>query len=276
MSLSIDKITENIKGLKLQSDRELNSSNFQQAHILLLEAYKLSMTYNLRMNHKNSGIYRRLAIVLLRICIYNGYNIAILKEAKSYSKLYIKIRNQKGKSLKDKFSFDSIYANYYIVSKKYLKAIQYFNAFKDHFISTLQLNDLNLALSYNSLGLAYTALSRNEEALDSFFKCIEILQKIARPDNYALISTYNSLAVLYSNMGRYSEAQEYYEKCRPEFEKNLQKDDINLATFYNNLGELYYNKNNLTKALEFYIIKLIAWKKLMIIIKNLRLLQRSI
>lgn len=93
MLYSIEQATLDVKKLQLQGDKEFSTQNFQSAHKLYREAYNKRLVYYARLNAKNSGIYRRLALALLKIgddeCNYLFPN---LTEARMFAKLYIKIR----------------------------------------------------------------------------------------------------------------------------------------------------------------------------------------
>lgn len=113
MELSIDQVNFKAKSLLKQGDIEYQNKNYQEALKLFHKAYDYRMLIYTRVDNKNSGIYRRLALSLLRISDDSGRNsFPSLSEANIYVKLYIKIKNAQIKALKDEDALYFILGNY--------------------------------------------------------------------------------------------------------------------------------------------------------------------
>ncbi|MCT4615522.1 MAG: hypothetical protein N4A49_11685 [Marinifilaceae bacterium] len=95
-----------------------------------------------------------------------------------------------------------------------------------------------------NLGILYTNLRLNNQALKSFNKALEIFQKKGRKKHFADI--YNCIADIYNyNLFKFKKAEEYYLKALSSYmflsekQKNRTESIQTLSVIHNNLGRLY-------------------------------------
>lgn len=121
----------------------------------------------------------------------------------------------------------------------------------------LNLN-FELADSYNRLGIAYRNTGKYAQALECYFKGMEI-SKVHGYENL-LAFQFNNLADLYSRLELYDRAKEFGKKALEIGQKI--KDDYTLSYIYNILGTIYRNQNILDSALSNFTLSLELRKKI--------------
>mgnify|MGYP005836668633 CR=1 FL=1 len=104
---------------------------------------------------------------------------------------------------------------------------------------------MELSDSYNRLGIAYRNKGRYAQALECYFKGLEVSRTYGFDNHLAF--QYNNLADLYNRLGLYNRAVEFGNRAM-EYAKKV-NDDYTLAYIYNILGTIYKNKNELDSAL---------------------------
>ena len=96
---------------------------------------------------------------------------------------------------------------------EYKEAITYYEKSLEIYRKTLPPNHLNLAVSYNNIGLVYYNMGEYSKALSSYEKALEIQQQSLPPNHPDLGGSYNNIGMVYDNMGEYSKALSSYEKA---------------------------------------------------------------
>jgi tetratricopeptide (TPR) repeat protein len=135
---------------------------------------------------------------------------------------------------------------------KYTEAITYYEKSLEIRQKTLPANHLNLAGSYNNIGIVYNNMGEYSKALSSHETALEIRQKTLPANHPDLATFYNNIGEVYRNMGEYSKTLSYYEKALEIDQKTLPANHPSLATSYNNIGGVYYNMGEYSKALSYY------------------------
>lgn len=114
-------------------------------------------------------------------------------------------------------------------------------------ISLAKLLNLKIELSdsYNRLGVAYRNKGRYAQALECYFKGLEISRTHGFDNQLAF--QYNNLADLYNRLGLYNRAIEFGKRAMDY--ANKVNDKYTLAYIYNIMGTIYKNKNQLDSAI---------------------------
>ena len=114
------------------------------------------------------------------------------------------------------------------------------------------LNDIEIAVSYNNLGVIYMELDNYERAL----KYLEISLSIRREkigDNHPdTATTYNNIACVYLKENKAHDARVYFEKALEIREKILGKEHLDTAMTYYGLGRLEVHLKNYEQAFRNY------------------------
>ena len=63
------------------------------------------------------------------------------------------------------------------------------------------------------LGRIYDRKGLYQQALEYYYKCLEIQQKVKGNESIDIASTLNNIGSTFSNQGKYPEALENYQKC---------------------------------------------------------------
>lgn len=118
--------------------------------------------------------------------------------------------------------------------------------------------NFELADSYNRLGIAYRNIGKYGQALECYFKGMEISKAYGYENLLAF--QFNNLADLYSRLELYDRAKQFGKKALEIGQKI--KDDYTLSYIYNILGTIYRNQNVLDSALSNFTLSLELRKKI--------------
>ncbi|MCA6444056.1 MAG: tetratricopeptide repeat protein [Bacteroidetes bacterium] len=114
-----------------------------------------------------------------------------------------------------------------------------------------KINDFRgLGGSYNNLGNVYNSLQKTDLAIESFEKSLEYRKK--SNDLVGEAATLNNLGLSYKEKAEYNKAITYFESSL-ELKKKT-NDTKRLGSGYNNLGTIYYRQNDFEKARNYYAI----------------------
>lgn len=105
---------------------------------------------------------------------------------------------------------------------------------------------------YQALGIYYDYNDDMNNALDSFFKALEIRLKIFGDEHSDVADTYNSIGIIYSKRSNLDKALEYFTKSLQIKKKLFGEEHSNTASAYNNIGINCYDRGDYGKALEYY------------------------
>lgn len=117
----------------------------------------------------------------------------------------------------------------------------------------LNVDDLNVAATLDTLGLVYAFQGNSSKAELIFLRSLSLMIKHLGEDNPSVAVSLNRLATLYYSQGRYKESESFYLQALNFAEKRFGKDHPFVATSLNSLALLYEAQGQHSKAREFYL-----------------------
>ena len=149
-------------------------------------------------------------------------------------------------------SFLKVFAcNYDLALKYYNRALH---------IAEKNNDSIDIAISYNNIGLVYSDKGDYDKALEFLNKAMTIRKAKLGEEHTDVATSYNNIGVVYYNKEDYDKALEYYNKALTIWKSKLGEEHTDVATFYNNIGLVYSDKGDYDKALEYYNKALTIWK----------------
>lgn len=113
-------------------------------------------------------------------------------------------------------------------------------------------NQLELASTYNYLGLYYNSQNDYDNSMSNLFKSLDI-RKLLLPDNHRDIAiSLNNIAWVYSKTGHRKEALEYYKENLKIKQAILPENHPEIALAYYNIGVVYEKNQELDNAWEYF------------------------
>jgi tetratricopeptide (TPR) repeat protein len=109
-------------------------------------------------------------------------------------------------------------------------------------------DDIGIAGSYCSIGVAHMDQGDYSKALEYYLKAKDIYEK--KGDKDGLAPVIGNIGIVYRNQGNYPLAIEYYFKAMKMYEEAGSKGGV--ATNAGNLGVAYMNQEEYEKALQYY------------------------
>ena len=100
----------------------------------------------------------------------------------------------------------------------------------------------------NGIGDSYRYISRNEQAIDYYFKALRLAEKTRNEKNRGI--ALNNIGLIYNNIKDYPLALDYIKRSFKIFGKY--KDKSLTIQSYNNLASIYWNDNQVDSALKYY------------------------
>lgn len=100
----------------------------------------------------------------------------------------------------------------------------------------------------NGIGDSYRYISRNEEAIDYYFRALRIAEKLRREKDRAI--ALNNIGLIYNNIKDFNLALDYIKRSFRIFKQYNAKPLI--IQSYNNLASIYWNDNQIDSALKYY------------------------
>jgi PAS domain S-box-containing protein len=110
------------------------------------------------------------------------------------------------------------------------------------------LGQKGIANMYNGIGLVEWRQGKYIEALDNFFKSIEIFNIL--DDSLGIANCYNNIGLIHWNQENLDRSIEYFKKAQEVYAGIDHKNGM--GNCFNNIGIVYKNQGNYTKAIEFY------------------------
>ena len=116
-----------------------------------------------------------------------------------------------------------------------------------------EINDPDLASTYDNLGDAYLLQDQYEQALTNYSKALEI-QRLIEPRNpQALASFNNSMGNVYNKLQRYGDALIHFKRALECQQEYLSATHPQFASLYNNIGSMHYRQEEYAEALPYYL-----------------------
>ncbi len=155
-------------------------------------------------------------------------------------------------SLQRAVAFDNMGYYYRITGKDYYQSIDNHN--KSLIIKKIHFPEvsLDIAESYNNLGLVYRELFDFEKALENYHKAVDIKTRLLEPENYSLAVSYRNIGDVLTINGDYKRALDYLEKSKEIVENTYGTYHLETAYTYFDLATFYLNIRFYEKALEYY------------------------
>ncbi len=136
----------------------------------------------------------------------------------------------------------NVLANIYSDRGEIVKSINYYN--QAIHLARDERDHVLMARYLNNVGIAYSDLNFYEDALESFFEAIAILEM--HPVDKLSANVYNSIGLLQHKNKNYEQAIYYHHQALLFREKT--EDQIGVAGSYNNLGLAYLDTHQLDSA----------------------------
>ena len=130
------------------------------------------------------------------------------------------------------------------------KFMGYFHQFVE-LIGQLNINDEQLAITYNNIACVYKAKGEHDSAIEFSNKALAIQEAKLGKDHTSTATTYNNIANIYQYKGEYDRAIDFYNKALAITEAKLGKDHTSTASSYNNIACVYKAKGEHDSAIEF-------------------------
>ena len=118
-------------------------------------------------------------------------------------------------------------------------------------INVLGPNHIDVATSYNSLGLVYKAMGELEQAEDYHERAKEIYINVLGPNDIDIATSYNNLGLVYKGMGKLEQAKDYLQSALEMTINILGQNHVDVATSYNNLGSVHKAMGELEQAKDY-------------------------
>ena len=93
------------------------------------------------------------------------------------------------------------------------QAKDYHQKAMEMYTNVLGPNHIDVATSYNKLGLVYEALGELEQTKDYHERAMEIWINVLGPNHIKVAASYNNLGSVYNAMGELEQAKDYHEKA---------------------------------------------------------------
>ena len=117
-------------------------------------------------------------------------------------------------------------------------------------------NHVDVATSYNGLGMLYTDIGYLEKANQYHQLALEIQKEQLGPNHLDVAASYNNLSTVYSYTGDLEKAEEYLQLALKIQKEQLGSNHLDVAASYNNLGLVYCKSGDLEKAKEYHQLAL--------------------
>ena len=151
---------------------------------------------------------------------------------------------------------DSIYlhevGNAYSILAQYDKAIEYYEKALKPNLNTLGENHLNVAIIWNTLGLAWCAKGDYDKSIEYYEKALKSDLNTFGEDHPNVATYWNNLGAAWYAKGDYNKSIEYYEKALKSGLNTFGEDHPRVATYWNNLGVAWGEKGDYDKSIEYY------------------------
>ena len=119
-------------------------------------------------------------------------------------------------------------------------------------LNRIKQEDLAVARIAHETGYLLHFRAEYKRALESYFKALNIKEKILGSRHPDTAATYNNIAGVYDSQGDYPKALEWYLKALEISEEVLGKVNQNTVTAYHNIAGVYDSMGDYARALEWY------------------------
>jgi tetratricopeptide (TPR) repeat protein len=144
------------------------------------------------------------------------------------------------------------YGNFYKKFQQYEKAIDFYQMCLNIQLKTLGEEHIDLADTYNNIGIVYDDKGEYEKAIDFYQKSLDIRLKILGEEHPYVAKSINNLGVVYYNKGEYEKSVVFLQNSLDILLKTLGAEHTLAATSYNNFGVFKNSKGEYDKAIDFY------------------------
>ena len=110
---------------------------------------------------------------------------------------------------------------------------------------------LEIAKSYNDIGVTYEALGDHVKALEFGEKALALFKSIHGDNHQSVALSYDNIGVAYAGMGNDKKALDSFLMALTLYKKILGTNCFEVARLYNNSGAYYGKMGNRDKELEF-------------------------
>jgi serine phosphatase RsbU (regulator of sigma subunit)/Tfp pilus assembly protein PilF len=188
-----------------------------------------------------------IALIILCLVAYTGKAnnqsdslLLALKQAK-HDTTKIRINNE----LSELFTKTNPDTAYHYVNEAIRLSELYEESSDDELVKVVKRHQLN---SYTLLGHYYKALSKYDEAVESYQNSLSISRELE--DFPGEANSFINIGIIKTNKGDYLIAINYFKNAVEIFEKI--NDEVGLAKVYRNIGNVYYYEGQYDLALESY------------------------
>lgn len=117
-------------------------------------------------------------------------------------------------------------------------------------VAKLAIKALEMALSFNNIGIVYDKMGKYAEALEFHTMALAVYEKILGSEHLDVARSNNNIGSVYLLIGDYAKALDYHKKALAIREKILGSEHPDVAESYNNVGVIYNYMGEYVKALE--------------------------
>ena len=117
-------------------------------------------------------------------------------------------------------------------------------------------NHVDVAMSYNNLGLVYNDTGDLEKAKEYYQLAVKIYKQQFGPNHVNVATSYNNLGVVHRKTGDLEKAKEYHQLALEIEKEQLGPKHVDVAGSYNYLGSVYRETGDLEKAKEYHQLAL--------------------
>ena len=119
-------------------------------------------------------------------------------------------------------------------------------------INVLGPNHIDVATSYNDLGVVYEAMGQLEQAKDYIQRAIETYINVLGPNHIDVATSYSNLGSVFKAMGELEQAKDYHQRAIEIYVNVLRPNHIDVATSYDNLGLVHKDMGELEQAKDYH------------------------
>jgi tetratricopeptide (TPR) repeat protein len=120
----------------------------------------------------------------------------------------------------------------------------------------------NVAISLNSLGMAYSSQGKNQKALFYYSEALDIVGESNSKDRPEMALLFNNLGTAHNHLGQYRKAIHYFTQALRICKKFFTKDHNSILRILNNLGTAHNDLGDYVEAIDYYRQALIISRKL--------------
>ncbi|CAF1438384.1 unnamed protein product, partial [Adineta steineri] len=135
---------------------------------------------------------------------------------------------------------------------KFKESFRYYEKTLQILQNIFPINNINLAITYNNIGLIYGKMGQYSKAISHHQQSLDIFQKTLPLNNIHFAVCYNYLGEIYNETDEHSKSLEFHKKALNIFQDILSPNHPDIAVCYNYIARLYNNMKNYPNALLYY------------------------